>query len=355
MAFANLSWNLRVGDDDARRRHRAKWVPALLFLGKPVPSRTSQSVKLPVHTLRTCRVTIIDDKRFISSRTRGCQAIRQWRDILIEEPLLQAAPLRPPLYIPMNHVFSAPIRLPEHVFSRDCSRNQTDGFKVTTTELWGSPSATVVVLPDLGFGYSCRVAIQFGRCHGYAKSTPPDELDHVWVNVVDLDSLNSDSNIPTSPCHRCPADHIRSWPHLEQQFYLGIYGWIHKWKLMCKLSFELAGDYGPLSPSGSLSSPSFTLTAIEFRDTMQTRAELQNREDSTCDNSDRRMGNRRTGGRGRPDKEGQGKGVTAMNAARSDTSSNPVSVRRPVTRMSFWLQSLVGRAKGVFHSSRTRA
>ncbi|KAI0702641.1 heterokaryon incompatibility protein-domain-containing protein [Earliella scabrosa] len=261
-AFGVLSWNTSAETGPT---------PLLLALGRRVQSRSSQTSTLPVHRVCTSRiVTVVSDYD-----TRIFQASRPvWKDILLEEPTPSPS-IRPTLYVPINHGFSVPIRLPEHRIASLLPDHRARDIDIRTTT---SPTSNIIPsMTVVAFSYCIpdnkdpptwrRLALQFGGCNDSKASSTLNKdarLGCLWANITNRDLPDPSREGPTF--HRCPEDHILSWPELRKEFPIDKYvewGDEPELDLICEMTFEVTRH--PLDPTRTDGRfPRLTLTDANF-------------------------------------------------------------------------------------------
>ncbi|KAI0692863.1 heterokaryon incompatibility protein-domain-containing protein [Cerioporus squamosus] len=151
---------------------------------------------------------------------------------------------------------SSALSLPEHQMQALASSFQPCKVFVDKAQLpWtGDPPATFTIWPSSGLlnhflpSYRTITTIQVGMCSALPTKTTsphsPDTSSHaaLWANAQYL----PDNEVPSAG-HRCPADHVSTWPDLRKTF---VYeepnepGW---WE-----AFTLAFNPCPMNPDGTL-------------------------------------------------------------------------------------------------------
>ncbi len=176
----------------------------------------------------------------IRSRSRSPEYEASWSEVYLPHYVDPSAGKRLRLYIPINHIISAPIRIPESLIS-----NVAEDFidyvhvSVTNEQLpWYGDPPTMIVLSS---SVSEHIALQFGRCaaNASAVSGGGTELGAIWANMIrpqisadclsvieEVDAPKKhewhvNHNVTWLPQeHACPADHVLTWPGLEKSFAL---------------------------------------------------------------------------------------------------------------------------------------
>ncbi|RDX43427.1 HET-domain-containing protein [Lentinus brumalis] len=231
--------------------------PILLVLS-PVPADADQwgpTYAVGVYPNPAARLVFLG----LRDSMKDACTTRVWSDIYIIQsaPLEQSPVLRIPP-IPLNHALRPPFRFPEHNIQTLASSSQPCKVFVDKVQLpWtGEPPATFTIWPSSGLldhfltSYRTITTIQVGMCSlPSAKSTSLHALDTskvacpaLWANAQYL----PENEVPHVG-HRCPGDHVATWPDLRKMFVCeepNEPGW---WE-----AFTLAFTPCPMNPNDTL-------------------------------------------------------------------------------------------------------
>ncbi|KAI0744230.1 heterokaryon incompatibility protein-domain-containing protein [Daedaleopsis nitida] len=160
------------------------------------------------------------------------------------------------LYIPANHTFSPPIKIPEHLVTDLAPPFRRRGpWTVTLSDTTGleaswmekPPHAIAITVHNVGRDTEA-VALRYGRCtvedgQEAGDGARPRTKGPVkfWTNV----QVGS-REVCAALRHDCDADHILAWPGLQRQFLLkhGRNGW-GMWTFA--VAFERSPETGTLT------------------------------------------------------------------------------------------------------------
>ena len=129
-----------------------------------------------------------------------------------------------PLYMPMNHTFSPPLRIPEQLISKMSRQLRTTDIRIANEDLpWsGVPPTTIAFHGGRASSSSAcakrvHINLQFGRCTAdapaAADAAASADAPPLWASVQ-----GSEDRIRIWDCHDCPGDHILAWPGLTKLF-----------------------------------------------------------------------------------------------------------------------------------------
>ncbi|KAI0702614.1 heterokaryon incompatibility protein-domain-containing protein [Earliella scabrosa] len=211
ITLGDLSWVMNLKDRGP--------CSIFLVLGTRVRSPASQSLSLPLYAVGGSMPVAVGGPHFRLAINNTMFDFRPrelvWEDVYLQ--LKSSSPpsssLGPKIYIPMNHCFNPPIRVPEACILRfaDTVIRPTSGLvrldrvHVVDAQLPWRGAMKI----DLTFAYVRRrqfmthVALQVGRCSAQGAC---------WANVQggkkEVEFVE----------HACPADHILAWPGLTRSF-----------------------------------------------------------------------------------------------------------------------------------------
>ncbi|KAI0738151.1 heterokaryon incompatibility protein-domain-containing protein [Daedaleopsis nitida] len=116
-----------------------------------------------------------------------------------------------PLYIPINHIFSPRIRIPEHRLDDVFRGYRVKNIKISSPHVpwFGHPPLTISYLFIRRVDWF-NVVFQFGRCW---SSNSASQAGAPWANVQGDEEYR-----PGDHKHDCATDHIASWPDLKKRF-----------------------------------------------------------------------------------------------------------------------------------------
>ena len=153
----------------------------------------------------------------------------------------------PSLYIPANHSYSPPIRIPERILTKSAIG---PAFSITHGELpWTGHPPTILISDRFAIG------LQYGKCTSSAEQAGHrDVADTLWANIR---SLRHGTSVGILGDHNCDKDHIVDWPRLRRTWTnIDFGGPNRRLRLDVQLAFHI---------SHSLESTTLTLTQLDVR------------------------------------------------------------------------------------------